>query len=374
MQLLADPTGGFGVQLTQLVVNGRAFHTASSAAVLAPDAVGFLRNHTRAAGAPQDSVAGPRVFLPTDTLVRFTLHDAPAEPASSSLPSQQARAPEGPSMWQPTPPPYASPEAGGQAVSLAVTATNGGRRGRAHLTFSCTHKSFLAAYFTIAQPLLGYKVDDYNDGSDMGDTPLGRLTINGGPETNLFFSGNTGDDAPVRLNIGGPKNGFPDSFFSADSAGKAVKLVLLPPDKKGSPTVVAFVAPADPAPLLAVSSACFAGQAQEAAEAKAKIVASCPDRPGKALVDAKVRAMPGGRLFDFEPSDEGFGGGWDVTSPPMKAGQHAVLECIYGPPGSAPGSEPKVVAPANRTSVTLPADTNNCGVGGNPVTVTCSRK
>jgi hypothetical protein len=85
VQLIADPAGGFMVQLVRLGINGQVFRTASSGAVLGGlmgKAGGILRR--------PNSVSGPRVFLPGGTDVRFTLASPPAQGPMPQRPAPSA--------------------------------------------------------------------------------------------------------------------------------------------------------------------------------------------------------------------------------------------------------------------------------------------
>lgn len=103
VQLVANPAGGFSVQLVRLGINGQVVRTASSGAVLAPDLLGGIRKYTRTPGAPQDAVSGMRVFLPQDTIVRFTLTEPP--PAPIPTPATPVRAASRPAAPPPPPAP-----------------------------------------------------------------------------------------------------------------------------------------------------------------------------------------------------------------------------------------------------------------------------
>ena len=86
-QLVTEPDGGSSVQLVRLLMNGQAFRVASSSAVFAPDhAPSFLEKGRWA----KYSTSGSHVFLPQNTLVRFTLAALPGQgtaPASPNNPS-----------------------------------------------------------------------------------------------------------------------------------------------------------------------------------------------------------------------------------------------------------------------------------------------
>ncbi len=93
--LVSEQSGEFSVHLVRLSTGGQFLRTASSSGVLA--GVSKLGGFLHDANAPKTASSGPRVYLPANTDIRFTLSDAPPQPAAP--PVRQARAP------MPPPPP-----------------------------------------------------------------------------------------------------------------------------------------------------------------------------------------------------------------------------------------------------------------------------
>ncbi len=114
---------------------------------------------------------------------------------------------------------------------------------------------------------------------------------------------------------------------------------------------------------------CLVSHAQAANDTSA---VSCPKKPGKILVDIAVRVLPEGRAIQGEGDDAG--ASYDLTSPPLKAGDHVELECMYGPPGSKPGTIPgRKFTPENRASVAVPSSATYCQFTHRPNSVTCAK-
>ena len=79
-------TGGFSAQLIQFHLADMLVRTASSPAVLAGGWTAAMNNKLRQPGAPRDAVAGPHLFLPQGTIVRFTLVAPSLEQAAHAAP------------------------------------------------------------------------------------------------------------------------------------------------------------------------------------------------------------------------------------------------------------------------------------------------
>ena len=118
-----------------------------------------------------------------------------------------------------------------------------------------------------------------------------------------------------------------------------------------------------------VISFCSLSTLQAQAGDKAKVVASCPARPGKKLLTVHVFVLPAHREIEGTGDDDGTE--WLLDKEPLKPGEHAVLDCGYGAPRARPDA---AVAPGDHVTVPVPATAVSCWSSNTPVDGICSRK
>ena len=117
-----------------------------------------------------------------------------------------------------------------------------------------------------------------------------------------------------------------------------------------------------------VVSLCYLYPLHAQTSDKAKMVASCPVKPGKKLLTVHLRVTAG---REIEGAGDDDGTEWLLDKGDLKPGEQAVLDCGYGAPRARPDA---AVAPGDHVTVPIPASAVRCWSSNTPVDGACYRK